>query len=89
MTSVGYGFAETYVMQKMYKEKMKNIAQEQKQEGSTMLSVLETIAYEAGHGFGVTLKETLGGFNNAIGAWDNSLRSRSWFWSNTERNSWW
>ncbi|WJX62985.1 hypothetical protein P8452_47920 [Trifolium repens] len=32
MTSVGYGFAETYVMQKMYKEKMKKIAQEQKQE---------------------------------------------------------
>jgi hypothetical protein len=26
-----------------------------------MLSVLETIAYEAGRGFGVTLKETLGG----------------------------
>jgi hypothetical protein len=32
MASVGYGFAETYVMQKMYKEKMKKIAQEQKQE---------------------------------------------------------
>jgi hypothetical protein len=26
-----------------------------------MLSVFGTIAYEAGHGFGVTLKETLSG----------------------------
>ncbi|WJX57656.1 hypothetical protein P8452_43189 [Trifolium repens] len=32
MASVGYGLAETYVMQKIYKEKMKKIAQEQKQE---------------------------------------------------------
>jgi hypothetical protein len=32
MASVGYGLAETYVTQKIYKEKMKKIAQEQKQE---------------------------------------------------------
>jgi hypothetical protein len=32
MASGGYGLAETYVMQKLYKEKMKSVAHEEKQE---------------------------------------------------------
>jgi hypothetical protein len=32
MASGGYGLAETYVMQKLYKEKLKSVAHEEKQE---------------------------------------------------------
>ncbi|CAJ2648538.1 unnamed protein product [Trifolium pratense] len=42
MASVGYGLAETYVMQKMYKEKMKKIAQEQKQEVKEIIGTIDT-----------------------------------------------
>ncbi|AES97904.1 hypothetical protein MtrunA17_Chr5g0425091 [Medicago truncatula] len=34
MASAGFGLAETYVMQKMYNEKMKKIAHEEKQDVS-------------------------------------------------------
>ncbi|KAL5078619.1 hypothetical protein RYX36_007040 [Vicia faba] len=42
MASGGYGLAEAYVMQKIYKEKLKKIAQEEKLQEEKKMDTIKT-----------------------------------------------